>query len=682
MQYKDEAQAEEMLNETLEAYKPIRDLLITRIAIDRCMYEGCHWISHTGQFTTNSQTGRRFTNWNPDSNKLVATANKIPPLIRECAAATFPEKIETDVSPPDRDMGIEAAEKARVLECALNAAVDATGYLGAANDANFRRCIDGSHGIGLRIKIVPGNEEYDQILTAFAFDPTKLTLDPFNQSRDLRDHDHVTYSDVWTLDAIRKNFGMELDPNECQTVGELCQLQLQMNKLSENRLYANLPKYSKTKGAVVHQIHAKDDSGRFSTMLIGIKSPPMNGRSGLQWVNFANQETPFGGETALPFTLLHGAQRPDSMWAVSDAHLLKDDQDRINLLTTFLFRQLQKNAGFQWLVDSNAIDGKDVDNFKQQFNNYVAGVITYKGAVDRNRPVTPPQMVQTPQPPPFIQELVAGYQQEMRKNVHRADVTTGVTKSHVPNAVYQTALDEANQVLGNRIREDMRSHEGLLGTVLGTTVKLAQDGSPSALAFLRRYGFDAADFSQIALTDPRYPACSIRIRESSIRYQSREEKEARLWKAVELQALPPQKIRLALADMDTPLDDADKAMFTAARKAAVRVLLGEEWQGMMLGEYGDMFVAEFRRAAFDRRAELDPEARARLARAIEVQLAYTNMETQQTAMAQQPPAPETAAPEATQEQQQMPQEVNIADLLTSLNGGSGSAPASAQPEAA
>lgn len=661
-------EAEQFLHESLVSYQPVRSALIMRTAVDRCMYEGIHWLEPGGDFPRTAATGRRSPNWNPDGPKgLRATVNRIIPLIRESAAATYPDRMEFTIHPPDRDMGIEQAERAQVLESMLNIAVDHTGYLKTARTANIRRCIDGTRGIGLRIKMVQsdvGNgPEPDHLITAFDFDSTRLTLDPFNQNGDLRRHEYVIYSDVWTRHAVRVTYGLDIPEDECATIGELMRLELELNRMSENRLYANLPKYSKTKGVFVHQLHVRDDNGYFKQMFIGFttaKSPDK-----VRWVNMDNPESPFGGY-GLPMVLLRGAERPDSMWSMSDVYLIKDDQDRINLLNTFTFRQLQANSAFKHIMPIEGIDG-DRDNVTNQFNNRVGGVLFYKSGT-RDKPIQPPQLLTYPQPQPFVTELANMFEASQRKMVHRHEVTTGNTKSHVPNETFQSALNQAGQVLGNRVREDMDAHEQLMYTLTGTIVKLANEGSPSILAMLGAHGFDADDFSQVARTDPYEMGVHISLRESSIRYVSKEEKEQRLWSAVQAQAISPLKLRVALADMDTPLDDTDRAMMAAARKAANRVLMGEEWMPVMLGEHAEMFLSEFRRAMVDRRAVNDPQAKLRLDRAIQNQLSFVAME-QEMLMPEQP-AP-AAPPQGEQPAGEVPQEVNIADVLMSLSGAGG-----------
>lgn len=650
------------------------------------MHDGAQWI--TGGLDTNNLTvmGRRPTNWNPDTNKLVATINRIPKLIQECGAASFIDRLEVSIDPSDRDVGMESVNKAQVLEATTNALVDMSGFVEAARTASFRRCIDGTHGIGWGLTMKPRNVALrgggtevvqDQILKAFTYDSTRLILDPFCQKLDLHEHEFVLYSDVKTIDQLRRDFGItDINENELPKCGELWAQELEYNTMSQNRLYTTLPQYSQTRGSRVFQLHQKDDQGRFSVMLVGVQMP--RGKE-IRWINFENPETPFGG-CGLPLSLLHGYRRPDSMWSISDVAMLKDDQDRLNLLHTFFMRMFQKNAGYQWLVSEGSQIGGDFDEFKSQFNNYVAGVIGYK-APTRDRPNTEPKLVRYPDPPAFVQDTMQQYQGDMREQVHRPDITQGATKTHVPNSSYQAALQGANQVLGNRIREDIGRYEALLDVGLGTVVKLVQEKSPFVLGELAKRGFDEQDYTVLSQTDPYCTGFTITIRDSSIKYESKEQKEERLWKAVQLQAVTdPMKLRMALAGMDTPLDKDDKTFYTAALKATTDILYGMEWQPFDLGEYAGMFITQFQSAMFDRRAKSDPETRARLERAINGQRQLALMATQQQAMAENPQPPEEETPEETQQeggQEEGPSEADLGQLLQAIQAGSTQGAASA-----
>lgn len=680
--FKSPKEADQFLSDQESAYATVRQTLGTRTFVNRCMVEGIQWIGGGVELANIGRTDRRATNWSPDSNKLVATINRTTKLIHETHAATFPDRIEAEVPTGVRDTGIEASNKSHVMESVVNSMIDFSGYVQAARDCNYRRCVDGTHGMGYGIKIkrraMPlrnGGEEMvdDQILRAFTFDAMKLTLDPLNQNLDLQNHEFVIYSEVWPIQKINRSLGLKLNENELETCGALMGMEMYANAFSMNRLYANMALFSRTKGARVHQMHIKDETGRFSSMLVGVKIP--QGR-GVQWVNFDDQETPFGG-MGMPFTLLHGHRRPDSMWSVSDVAMLKDDQDRLNLLNTFFYRMLQKNAGAQWMVAEEAMKSQDPDEFRTQFNNAVFGLVMHKTGT-RDRPIPPPQLVKYPDPPAFVQDTIMQNQADMREQVHRPDITQGATKTHVPNSTYQSALQGANQVLGGRIREDLTRHEFLLGVGLGTVVKLAQEGSPSILGELHRSGLNAQDFSILAQSDPYYPVCEIRIRESSIKYESKEQKEDRVWKAVQLQVeTDPMKIRMALADMDIALDKNDKTMHANANRSAQSVLMGQEWQPMNLGEYNQMFITQFQLAMFDQRAIDDPQAQARLNRAIDSQTQVGNMLLQAKTQAENPQPPQPDQPQE-QPQPQEPTEADLNSLLQAIQSGSGSSASSPQ----
>lgn len=670
--YANPKEAEQFVMDQESAYATCKQSLGTRTFINRCMVEGIQWIGGGTEMANIGRTDRRPTNWNPDSSRIVATINRITKLIHQTSAASWIQRLELSVSPGDRDTGVEAAANAQVMESASNAMIDFTSYTEAARECSYRRCVDGTHALGWGIKVKQremalrngGVEQVDdQVLTAFTTSSMQFTLDPLNQQLDLDQHDFVIWSEVWPIEKLKRQLGINVDERYLQTCGELMGMEMYANSFSMNRLYANMALFSRTKGARVHQIHVKDASGRFSTMLVGVRVP---NNKDMLWVNFDNQETPFGG-SGMPFTLLHGYRRPDSMWSVSDVAMLKDDQDRLNFLNTQFLRMIQKNAGAQWLLSKGSVKGSDPDEFRTQFSNLVYGLIEYDPGT-RDRPNPPPVLVKHPEPPNYIQEMSARYQEDMRDQVHRPEITAGATKTHVPNSTYISALEGANQVLGNRAGEDLARHEKSLKVGLGTVVKLAQEGSPFILGHLQRAGFDDQDFAALAQADPYCP-CDLTIRESSVKFESKERKEQRLWQAVQLQAVPdPMKLRMALAGMDTPLDEDDKTFYTQAQKATTRILMGEEWQPFNLGDYTNMFVTQFQRAMFDRRAQSDPETRARIQRAIDSQtmLAMQMMQAQATAAEPVPPVEpeEEAAP--AEPSPDVPDEADLATLLQAI----------------
>lgn len=659
--------AEEWLKDFRSGYDPVRSMLCQTVSVNRCMYEGCQWLSG-GRTSEGTEYGRRVTNWNPDTNKLVATVNRIPKLIHETAASSFVDRIEVEAS-PRAAVGIQDEFRAGVLEMMLNdqvSSADAMGYAEASRTANFRRCVDGSHGLGLclyaRPRTVTGRrgeyEVVDQSMRAFAFDSTRLTLDPACQFKDLSLHEVVTYEEPWSATRIERELGITLDEDELESIGDLRRVEKKFAGLGQGRLYGDIERYSKTKGAMVCWTYYKDGTGRFANELIGVV-----GSKQTRWLNMDDQTNRFGGN-GLPFILLHGHPRPDSMWSLSDVSMLKDDQDRINLLKTLFFRILQKHAGFQWKVPVDSFkDLMGPDEFRDQFNNYVSGLIQYKSG-SRDRPNNGPELVKYPDPPSFLMEAARMYQDDMRQQVHRPEITIGSTKSHVPDASFQTANKNANQVLGNRIREDVTAHECLLTVVNGTLVKLAHEGSPGVLARLDSLGFGPEEYAAVAETDPLRPGVDVTLRDSVIRYQTKEEKEERLWRGAQLQVIDPGKLRIALAEMDTPIDDTDRRFQNEARKAALRVLLGEEWQPKLLGEHAAMFVESFRLAMMDRRALKDPETAARLDRAVQGQLMLSAQEAMVTSGPQAQPQ---AGAEGAGGPVEAPAQADVSDLTAALD---------------
>jgi hypothetical protein len=332
---------------------------------------------------------------------------------------------------------------------------------------------------------------------------------------------------------------------------------------------------------------------------------------------------------------------------------------------------LQANAGAQWLVRKDSIVGKSADEARTMFNNRVYGVIEVKEST-RERPVDLPQLIKHPDPPAFIQPTILEYQNQMREQVHRPDITAGSYKTHTANATYQTASQAANQVLGNRIREDLTRHEHMLEVGLGTMLKLVKEESPWALGTLDREGFTAEDFAVVAQADPAYPTCNIRIRESSIKFESKEQKEQRLWQAANAQLLDDGTLRRAMAELDLPIDDNDRAFYIEAQKSATAVLYGEEWQPKMLGKYSDMFVNAFQRNIFAKAARNNPETQARLNRAIESQMQFQLAQTQMQAMAENPhpQQPQAAPAEQAAPEEEGPQEADLNSLLSAIEQGS------------
>lgn len=649
----------------------MRGELSMRVGTDMCMYEGVQWLTESELARRGSYAIDRFArDMNPDSQKIRVTANRTAKFVQKVISGTRPEHIAVECFPPEGSYSSESILNAQVMERLTNSMLDASGYLAAARTANVRRCICGTYGIGFHINAQPrtlninGREvsTSDQVITAFTFQPTQLILDPFVQEKELHRHEYVIYSDVMTVQKISRTYGVQLDEEDLLTVAQLTPIEHQFNTLSNGRLFSKYKMHSRSKGAIVHQVHCRGDDGRFGVMYISIEVP---GQQEPMVVNMDEPVSPFGGD-GLPLTLLHGHDRADSMWSIGDAAMLKDDQDRLNLIQTFLFRQLQKNAGYQWVVDESSLKPEH----EGQFVNTVAGVIKYKSGT-RDRPINPPQLVNYAPPQPMLADLSGIVEASMREQSHKAEGSLGVTKSHVPDATFQRAMDEADQVLGARVSDDISAHERMAKILCGTAIKHAQAGSPSILAALGRAGFGEEEFAIVSGMDPTGGRYSLKIRESSIRYRPLSRRRADLDAAMAAKALRPMQYRRELAaGQDTPITQDDGYFIYDAQKAAMRVVSGMEWEPLSLGDYGEIYIDEFRKALVSQAATLDPMVRQRLNAAIIGQQAIAAREQMLMAAGQ----PEGAGVPQQQDPEQMNIDAMLAQIDSQIGGGANSQP--------
>lgn len=673
MQFESQTKLFDFLKGAQDQALGLRTELGTKIGIDQCYYEGIQWLAG-GTPVPSGYTNvvRYFTNFNPDAKKLRVTANRITKYTIKSAAATEPAQLTVEVFPPDADCGPTSLTQAQLYETVLNAAIDDCRLLEAAKNANHGRCVCGTYGIGLYVCY--GNRQLDfgegptqmldRKIRTFVFDPTRLIVDVANKSRDLADHEYVIYTDVMTAKKIRDDFGVNLDESKLSNIGHLVPVELEMNRLSQNKLYSQYKTYSNTKGARVHIVYVKDDSGRFGQCYTIIE--PAKGD--LICPNFASPYSPFGGN-GLPLFLLHAHRRTDTMWGISDVSMMKDDQDRLNLLMSQAFRIFQKMSGYTVVIDKRTIPrGTSEEEFTQRLTNQAGGAMYVDmGRRDENRQM--PVFTQTPQPPPIVMDMAAAMEASMREQAFRSEGSFGVTKSHVPDSSFQSAIEQADQILDIRVRQDVETYQRLMHVLLGTVIQNAQSHAPSTLAMLRKAGLDEQDFAMLMEADPLDPGCTIKLRESSIRHRSPQSRLQEIKEAAQLQFIDPLTYRMTMAsDLDMPLTQADRNLVTQANRAAVRIMSGEEWTPLPLGaEGGQVFITAFRAAMLDKKCP--PDAIERLYTAILAQqemMMEEAMATNPEAMQPQQAAPAGAAPQEPQ---------TLGDLLNMATSGGGAASA-------
>lgn len=557
----------------------------------------------------------------PDSRALRVVVNRTNRFIPKIAAFSHPKAVDMDVSPAEGDYGAEARRKSDVLEVAASALLKDSGFLRHAQAANFNRSLAGQWVIGFAVEMkareVGDKKMSDSRLRAFNAPAHRISVDPFSSEKDLTEHEEVIYSDIRTIHRLKRDFGEKVErinENDLKQVGDLTPVEQEFYRISGGRLYGNYHRFSKTKGAVVHQVHVKDSRGMFTEMYTLVDL----GGGKMVWMDEGREFSPFGGH-GLPFFMLRAHNGGDSARDTSDFDLLKDDQDGLNIAMTHSHRIIQQNAYWNWVVNRKWFGNKSSDDdIRAAFSNRVGGAII--GDAPASRASQAPQLVQAPQIPASLDNMAAYREGSMREQSFRSEGNLGGTKSHVPDASFQKAIQEADQVLGIRVQQDVMEYERAIEMVLGTGIRMAKEKVPSTLVTLRKAGFDGDDFAVLMSEDDEQPACKIKVREGTVRHRSYDAKRVDLQNAAQQGQIEAPDFRAAMADLDAPLTDSDKSNRQYANRVAVDVMAGMPFEPLPLGiDGGTALLRALRHALMDRRVQKDPEAKARLVEAIELQ---------------------------------------------------------------
>lgn len=665
-----------------------RNSLAIENGVYACYFSGIQWLQdHRETYLINSTTlGRKWDNHKLDGGKsLRVTMNRVTRHVVKAWNATWPNQIFLDVAPGGADGSPSGLYQAQCLEELVNAGIDTSCYVSVRQDANARRAMFGTYGVGLALETqmrtvqLRGKsvEMPDRVLRAFHFEPHKLTLDPAIQERDLENHDYIIYTEAMTAARIKRVYGVEFDEDELRTIGELSQTEQRLNQLSGGLLYRDWKRYSKTKGALVHQYHIKGDTGRHEKMFVVIQTTDED----LKVVNWENQDTPFGGR-GLPLALIHGHRRPESMWSIGDVAMLRDDQDRLNLLASMWYRQVHRNAGYQVKMARESLRGGTEEDARNQINNQVGGVLFYNAGRHGER-IPAPEIMQYPPPQPVIADAMQTAQREFQDQTFRSDLNFGKAKTHIPDRTNERALEESDEVMGIRAEEDRKTDERLLRVMLGTMIRSVKSGAPTTLGDLRLRGFDLQKLSIIQSADDTNTPVRITVRRESTRYRSTAEKRRDLDNSLQYgMDMETYRDILATSEHDSPLAPDDRLFTRESTKNAMNVAAGEQWRPIPMGRYSRTQISAFQRAMMDTNIKSDPQAMARLSVAVVDQtrmMVQESLNSDPSYVMQQ----EAARQEAQMQAQQAPQEQGMpADASMTLGQLMESASSGGQPQVA
>ena len=667
MEIDNEKQAVEALEDWQRQSQEQRSDLAVKIGTYFAYYAGVQWITTQGfNRRASAPASRLVPDINPSSEQMLVSDNVFTKHLIRAVIATRPNDIECAVNPPARDVNVGATLRAQVLEDTLNAAIAGSGYVAARRSANFCRYVTGSQVVGLRMMVSPSTIVIGGVprtmlskrLCAFDDLPTSLTLDPAVKSQNLRDHERIVHSKAMTLGEIKAAYGVEIPEEKALTMEQITPLEQTIGVLSGDSVFQRYRAQSKTKAAIVHQIHLRTEYGQFRQMFIVIDVAKEK-----LCINIDNPVSPYGGD-GLPLGMLHAHPMPDGPFGMPEAMLLKEGQDKRNVLLNLLYRQIRAHGGANWIVEKRWF-GPSVtaDEIRKMFTNRVLNVIAGSGSVDKS--IQSPRLQEFPAPQPFINEMLRESDENMGEAVARNRTSQGELKTHISTASREAAVEQSNQVLDSRVSDDVSEDGRILKVMLGTTVKFAAEGSPATLAMLKRDGFDAEDYAVLSSIDPYDPPGDIAVRRGSIRNRSVESKKTDLMSLASLPNPPigGQELRRSLVELDLELNSDDRVFLVAIQKAVARTVGGRPWEPMRLGPRQDWAMSELHKAQFDQMVLADPAARQRIAEAILIQ-EQSGLEEQMTTN------PELAAQAATgggQEQGQ-PQQgpATVGDLLGML----------------
>lgn len=683
MLFQNAEQLTEFVRDSDSADRAGMEARVRGVAQTALYYEGHHWQAMDPATYRKSPQTVRGAEWSPDSPAIRVTDNFITSLAVKLSAQTEPSALEAQVDPGEREHGVEAENRAQVAEDAITASLHMAGAIEARRQANWLRTLTGDAVVGLSLSAEPMTIQVNgrdmtlpnRRVRTFVADPSCIVLDPYEESRCLEEHEWVRYRTIWTYSKLARMYpevAARIDKGGLRLIGDIVPLFVAVGIVSGGRLFAQYKTNSHTPGVVVHQIHEKDETGRFSRMSVAIEGLPDERE--LAWVNQDDPTSPFGG-CGMPFFKYGYHRRMGSPWSISDVRMTLHDQNRRNIFQTAIQRYMAKWAGAQWMVDERWA-GKNKEGLVAQLTNRQWGVVM-GSAGQGQRPIPEPKLIEHQPPPPFIAELAERERISALEKVHRPDIARGVTKSHVPDATNQAALERADEVGSSRIREDLETDARLLKTMLGTMILNVRGRSPGVLAELHRRRWDADALATLAKMDPYEPGVTIRVRESSVRARSHQSRKRDLETALMNQAIDGKQFRRGMAiDLDSPLFADDAYFERQANKAARAVVAGRRWSPMRLGTYHESFLSAFRRALLSREAQADPAVAERLNEAINLQSETASLEAIESdpalrAQMEQANAQAAAGAgaEGGQAQPQRPQAASVGDVLAMLQGG-------------
>ena len=620
----------------------------------RAYFNGTHWLkSGTGPDGLMRLYYNEMNTWlgEYDANEpMRVTINQITKHVLQSAASTNWTEMEVTAAQSHGSPSPDDVVNADLIEAVANVAIDQCRLRAAAETANFERCVDAMHGVGVRLQSCDLNGQRDYDLRAFDFDGYQLCLDPTLKDHDLRAHPYVIYTEVLTLHAAERDFGPEImakiDKDKLQTVAQLLPVELAFHGLSGGRMYSHLSQVSSQKAVRAHWVFLRGPGKRFDRLYYVIDGIGPAGRS---VVNFGNPANPYGG-CGMPLAIKVGFRRPGEIFPISDVGMMIDEQDRLNAIASLFFQQMwDYTTNYVYLIDKGWFGDSRADTSKIQ--EMTRGT-HWIGNTNGQTRFQPPQLVSRPAPSQGLEMSMERARSEVRRANFQSDLHDGQTKTHVADRTNQLAVELVEMPIDDRRDADVMAVAALIEVAAGTLLRAAQSGGVTLLLALKEAGLNQTLIGRaLSLNPDRLPAKLV-INRESVRRRSRGQQKRDLIEAVQYGAHLDPTIRQALSELDYPLMQDDKAIERWANEAVARLITGDMWDAIPFGSSRETVFSALRRGMMSDAAK-NPQVMAALQEAFQMQMEIEGMLA---------PPEEGASP-----QQQGPVEMTLEDMLGGID---------------
>lgn len=616
----------------------------------RAYYNGIHWLkAGTGPDGLMRLYYTEMTTWMGEyeaNEPMRVTVNQITKHVLQSAASTNWTEMEVTSATPHGSPSPDHVVDADILETVANVAIDQARLRAAAESANFERCVDAMHGVGVRLQTFDLNGQRDYDLRAFDFDGYQLCLDPTVKDHDLRSHPYVIFTEVLTLHAAERDFGPDvmakIDKDKLQTVAQLLPVELAFHGLSGGRMYSHLSQVSSQKAVRVHWIFLRGPGKRFDRLYYVIDGI---GPAGKSVANFDNPTNPYGG-CGMPLAVKVGFRRPGEIFPISDVGMMIDEQDRLNAIASLFFQQMwDYTTGYVFAIDKGWFGDSRADEAKIREMTRGSHWI---GSTNGQTRFQAPQMISRPAPSQGLEMSMERARGEVRRANFQSDLHDGQTKTHVADRTNQLAVELVEMPIDDRRDADVAVMSALIEVAAGTLLRAAQTGGVTLLLALKDAGLNQTQIGRALSMSPDRLAAKLVINRESVRRRSRGQQKRDLIEAVQYGAHLDPTIRQALSELDYPLMQDDKGIERWANEAVARLITGDMWDAIPFGASRETVFSALRRGMMSDAAQ-DPKVFAALREAFQMQMEVEGM--------LMPPEEAPAEPEAA------PAEMTLDEML-------------------